>query len=355
VNEARAGAGTHASSARRGGWRAWAELLRAPLLLSPVADVLAGWALAFHVVTTYPAQVRRDDSERLWSAALESLPALGCAIAAGLCLLAAGMAQNALADRDDDALRKPRRPLPSGAVSPGAVRVAWMALCAGGLLFAGSVSSIALILALSIVALSTAYHYVLKRFRVPGCLALGTLRALDLLLGYAVVETWFRLGFPERDMGRTFALDPDAGLAIAGLYAAFMCGASLHASTDDEPASRAGRVASRSGLALQVGALALLMWFICSASWSHVPLLARRVPAVAGAMVLATWALVRLCKGWRDLPPGPLTGVMLSGLYLFDASISCVHPLPALGLGTAGLILALFGASRRMRRLFPPT
>jgi len=335
--------------------RAWAELLRAPLLLSPLADVLAGWAIGFRAATTEPARLDPRDAGGLWHAARESSPALAGAMAAGLCLLAAGMAQNALADREDDARRKPQRPLPRGALTPASVRAAWLALSAGGLALASAVSPAALALAAAILALTAAYHYALKPFRTAGCLTLGALRGLDLLLGCAVVEAWLRHALPGHGEGAAFALDPQGPLLVALLYALFMAGASLHASTDDEPRPRPTSLPSTLGVAQQTLALALLTVLLSLPLLRSLPRATDTFLPLAGALAIPAWALVRLLAARSRLPPGPFTGVMLSGLYLFDAAVCCAHPLVALGLGTSAIALALFGASRLMRRAFPPT
>ncbi|NEC02030.1 UbiA family prenyltransferase, partial [Streptomyces anulatus] len=78
--------------------RAWAELLRVSALFSVPGDALAG------------------------AAAVGRRPGRGTALAIGasLCLYEAGMALNDWADRDEDAVDRPHRPIPSGRISPAA-------------------------------------------------------------------------------------------------------------------------------------------------------------------------------------------------------------------------------------------
>jgi 4-hydroxybenzoate polyprenyltransferase len=350
VSEARASAAAH------GGWRAWAELLRAPLLLSPVADVLAGWCLGA-ACFRLPGGDRSRLAGVLEEAARSPSRELAAAAAAGICLLAAGMAQNALADRDDDALRKPGRPLPRGALSPREVAVAWAALTLAGMGLAASVSGAALAVAAAIAGLTAAYHYGLKPLRAAGCLTLGTLRACDLLLGVCVAMAWLVRAEGAPILPGPVMFDTPVALTVAGLYAAFMTGASLHASTDDEAPSRPSRLASLLGTSLNQLALAGLT--VVLADMAIVRLL-RSPDAGAWAMLLAglaltAFAILRAWRGARTLPPGPLTGVLLSGLYLFDAAVCAAHPSGRAGLAASAFVLLLFCASRIMRRSFPPT
>src|SRR5690606_22085330 len=78
--------------------RAWAELLRLPALFSVPGDALAG------------------------AAAIGVRPGRGTLLAIGssLCLYEAGMALNDWADRAEDAVDRPHRPIPSGRIHPTA-------------------------------------------------------------------------------------------------------------------------------------------------------------------------------------------------------------------------------------------
>lgn len=76
--------------------RAWTELFRVSALFSVPGDALAG------------------------AAAVGRSPGRGTALAIGasLCLYEAGMALNDWADREEDAVDRPHRPIPSGRISP---------------------------------------------------------------------------------------------------------------------------------------------------------------------------------------------------------------------------------------------
>ncbi|MFF4166463.1 SCO3242 family prenyltransferase [Streptomyces sp. NPDC001741] len=145
--------------------RAWAELLRVSALFSVPGDALAG------------------------AAAVGLRPGRGTALAVGasLCLYEAGMALNDWADREEDAVDRPHRPIPSGRIAPGAALAAAGALTAAGLTLAARAGRPALAVATGLGATVWAYDLHLKHTRL-GPAAMGTARALDLLLG-AVATT----------------------------------------------------------------------------------------------------------------------------------------------------------------------
>jgi 4-hydroxybenzoate polyprenyltransferase len=143
-----------------GGVRAWAELLRLPALFSVPGDALAGAA----------AVGARPNARTLLG--------LGCS----LCLYEAGMALNDWADRADDALERPGRPIPSGRVRPVAALAAAGALTAGGLALAARAGRSALAVAIPLAAVVWAYDLGLKRTSA-GPAVMAAARGLDLLLG----------------------------------------------------------------------------------------------------------------------------------------------------------------------------
>ncbi|WP_030630912.1 MULTISPECIES: UbiA family prenyltransferase [Streptomyces] len=140
--------------------RAWAELLRVSALFTVPGDALAG------------------------AAAAGRSPGRGTALAVGasLCLYEAGMALNDWADRDEDAVDRPHRPIPSGRIAPGAALAAAGALTAAGLGLAARAGRPALTVATGLAATVWAYDLRLKH-TPAGPAAMATARALDLLLG----------------------------------------------------------------------------------------------------------------------------------------------------------------------------
>ncbi|MFJ3146340.1 SCO3242 family prenyltransferase [Streptomyces halstedii] len=140
--------------------RAWAELLRVSALFTVPGDALAG------------------------AAATGRNPGRGTVLAVGasLCLYEAGMALNDWADRDEDAVDRPHRPIPSGRIAPGAALAAAGALTAAGLALAARAGRPALTVATGLAATVWAYDLRLKH-TPAGPAAMATARALDLLLG----------------------------------------------------------------------------------------------------------------------------------------------------------------------------
>ncbi|MEW2258397.1 SCO3242 family prenyltransferase [Streptomyces sp. NPDC047869] len=142
--------------------KAWAELLRLPALFTVPGDALAGAAAA----AGRPGR--------------RALLTVGCS----LCLYEAGMALNDWADRAEDAVERPHRPLPSGRVRPAAALTAACALTAAGLALAARAGRPALTVAVPLAATVWSYDLGLKRTPAgPGAMAAA--RGLDLLLGAA--------------------------------------------------------------------------------------------------------------------------------------------------------------------------
>lgn len=309
----------------RTGLGSWLEALRAPLLLSPVADVLAGWLLVRFVAS----------NDSVWRVGPSGLQSLLLAALAGCSLLASGMAQNALVDELEDRRCKPERPLPRGAVGRGSVRATWVA---GGLLGAGLMAfqHAGLQIALAIVASTSAYHLLFKRQRVAGCVCLGLARGLSMGLGVVAAVT------AERALGGPHSPDLGPALLGCGLYATYILGASLHASTDDEPEPGSW---SSAGLALSTAVL--LLWTVFG--------LARMAQLQEPNQVLGVgilvWAIVRLRLAMARRPPAAVTGVALSGLHLLHAGVAGMVAGPL----AAAAILLLFAVSRALLRVYPPS
>ncbi|MCX4978551.1 UbiA family prenyltransferase [Streptomyces sp. NBC_00620] len=157
---AKAGAETASRAKARAKGKAWAELLRLPALFTVPGDALAGAA----------AVGARPNSRTL------------LAIGSSLCLYEAGMALNDWADRAEDAVDRPHRPLPSGRIHPAAALAAAGALTAAGLALAARAGGPSLAVAAPLAATVWAYDLVLKR-TPAGPAAMATARGLDVLLG----------------------------------------------------------------------------------------------------------------------------------------------------------------------------
>ncbi|WP_329454705.1 SCO3242 family prenyltransferase [Streptomyces sp. NBC_01497] len=140
--------------------RDWAELLRVSALFTVPGDALAGVAAA------------------------GARPGRGTALVIGssLCLYEAGMALNDWADRAEDAVDRPHRPIPSGRIAPRAALAAAGALTAAGLALAAVAGRRPLAVSAAIAATVWAYDLRLKH-TVAGPVAMGAARSLDVLLG----------------------------------------------------------------------------------------------------------------------------------------------------------------------------
>ncbi|MFH9296849.1 SCO3242 family prenyltransferase [Streptomyces sp. NPDC017520] len=198
--------------------RAWAELLRVSALFSVPGDALAG------------------------AAAVGRRPGRGTALAMGasLCLYEAGMALNDWADRDEDAVDRPHRPIPSGRISPAAALGAAGVLTAAGLALAAQAGRPALTVATGLAATVWAYDLRLKHTKA-GPAAMAAARSLDLLLGATATATAPVPGSgtpggggrPDNVAGATTTAGPRGGLAacLPALPAALVLGAHTYGVT----------------------------------------------------------------------------------------------------------------------------
>ncbi|MFJ9038354.1 SCO3242 family prenyltransferase [Streptomyces sp. NPDC102406] len=179
----------------RGRRRAWAELLRLPALFTVPGDALAG------------------------AAAVGARPGRGTLLALGssLCLYEAGMALNDWADRAEDAVDRPHRPIPSGRIRPAAALVAAGAFTAAGLGLACRAGRVPGALGAALAATVWAYDLGLKR-TPAGPLAMGAARGLDLLLGAAASRAAASraAGTGAAFAGAAFAGAETAGAETAG-------------------------------------------------------------------------------------------------------------------------------------------
>ena len=144
--------------------KAWLQLFRVPNLFTVPGDPLAGFLIA--------------TGGRLDSRAV-------CAVLASLCIYAAGLAMNDLADFAEDLRERPKRPLPSGAISRSAawIVVANLILLGLGLCFLAGPAAV--LMGLGTILGVVLYNFLTKRIPVIGALNMGLCRGLSLLLGAA--------------------------------------------------------------------------------------------------------------------------------------------------------------------------
>ncbi|MCC9155014.1 UbiA family prenyltransferase [Streptomyces parvulus] len=149
-------------------------MLRLPALFTVPGDALAGAAAAG----------TRPDRRTL------------LAIGSSLCLYEAGMALNDWADRAEDAVERPHRPIPSGRIRPAAALTAACGLTGAGLALAAAAGRPALTVAAPLAASVWAYDLALKH-TPAGPAAMAAARGLDLLLGAAAGSGGTRTALPS--------------------------------------------------------------------------------------------------------------------------------------------------------------
>jgi 4-hydroxybenzoate polyprenyltransferase len=285
--------------------RGYLELLRPPNVMTAVADVLAGFAVAGR----------------------SNLPALPWLIGATACLYAGGVVLNDYFDRHLDARERPERPLPSGRVAPGAA-----AALGGGLLLAGIGLAAGATSTAGAVAAATAGAVLLydtwgKQYGVFGPLNMGICRALNLLLGMAAVPAGLAAHWP-------LALIPFVYIAAVTLV------------------SRGEVHGGKRGAALL--ALISLGGVIVALAGVSVAAGPGRVAALAVTLLLA-WRI--LPPFWRVyMDPGPAgirqavrTGVL--SLVLVDATLGAAYAGPLYG----AVVLATAVVAAGLARLFSVT
>ncbi len=145
--------------------RGYLELLRPANVITAVADVLAGYAVAGR--TNHRA-----------------LPWL---LGATVCLYAGGVVLNDFFDRRLDSIERPERPIPSGRVPAAAAALLGGTLLAAGVAAAAQATLAAALVATTLAALIVLYDAWLKRYSPAGPINMGLCRGLNLLLGVAAV------------------------------------------------------------------------------------------------------------------------------------------------------------------------
>jgi len=145
-------------------WRAWANLIRLPNLLTVPGDVLVGFVLALHG--------RPPNADNLL-----------IALISGLCLYVAGLVMNDLVDLEIDRRERPARSIASGAVSRSSARVCIAALLTISLVLLGSRGALPLASGITIGLLIFIYNMYARRSRFTAALVMGLCRAGSVWLG----------------------------------------------------------------------------------------------------------------------------------------------------------------------------
>ncbi len=280
------------------------ELLRPANVVTALADVLAGYAVAGRV------------NGRV-------LPWL---LASTACLYAGGVVLNDVFDREIDRVERPERPIPSGRVSAATAALLGTTLLLLGVAFAAQATRAAMAVAVVLAASILAYDGWGKRTRL-GPVNMGACRGLNLLLGIA---SW-----PAK-------LSPMWPLAL--LPALHICAVTMISRGEVRGGDRRAAGAALGLAAVVVAALAAIA---AVAAPPSVPGLV--LAALLGFVVLP--ALVRVVASPRPaaIRAAVRTGVL--ALVLLDAVLASVYA----GVSFAAVVLATALPAAVLARLFSVT
>ena len=285
--------------------RAYLALLRPPNVVTAIADVLAGYAVA----------------------GLGNLPALPWLIAATACLYAGGVVLNDFFDRDLDALERPERPIPSGAVSPARAAVLGGALLSAGVAAASRATPAAAALGTAIAALVVLYDVWGKRHAVFGPVNMGLCRALNLLLGIAAVPAALVSWWP-------LAILPFVYIAAV--------------TTVSRAEVRGGKVGAAMPALISLAGVVLALAVVGLRAGSHAPA-ALVLTAALGWRVLPRFWSLRQVSDPAAIRLAVKTGVL--SLVLVDAAISAAYAGPLY----SAVVLATAVTAGWLARLFSVT
>lgn len=283
------------------------RLMRFPLVLTAVADSLAGYLVA----------LGGDGSVDFRVAGL-------LALVSGA-LYCFGMACNDIADHDRDKLLHPDRVLPSGAILPRNAHVCAFLLV---LLSGAAISGLTLlvdsylppVIWIAIVLLIVLYNFGGKKFSVGGPVLMGLVRACNFLLGMAHV-----------------GIDPGPGLFPVVILVYVICLTMVSMLEEGEPRRGIFVIGAGGMMAATIGAGFVAGTF--------------SVFGMAGTLLLSGWLLFRIGKVWKLFVRERVMKLVRDGvmaIILLDASVV----LWSGGLLEGILIASLLAPSFLMLRLF---
>lgn len=274
------------------------RLLRVGTLFSPAADVLASVAVV--------------------GGPLDGMSAR--AAGASVCLYAAGMVWNDVADRDVDRATRPERPLVRGDLPlASAVAIGVLLLALGVLLSPCRAHHGA------IAVLILAYDFGSKAAPVAGVLLMGALRALNLATGLWLVD-----GLP--------AVQHERLVVAASCYGVYIAAVTMLGIFEDAPHVRPRAISAVQTAPPLAALFAILV--VQGGPW----------PAPAVAAVAALWFLRRnaRARSWPQPEIRRSMGHLLLGTMLFTASLAWAADRPALAGGIAIAIAPARWIARRI-------
>lgn len=291
----------------RGALAAYLELVRAPNLVTAVADVLAGFLYA-------------AGGEHSWN----TLPLL-CTVS--VCLYAGGVTLNDVFDAAQDRTERPARPVPSGRVSRRRAALLAVALLTGGVMLAGLSSGRAAVIASLLVACIVLYDGALKRTPLGPAL-MGACRALNLLLGISV------------------SLDPTTAAALvpAGLLGWYVASVTSFASREADSPRRTQLLPGACGVVLSVAGLIVLRWTVPDPKSTYLI----GVVAVLCVVSVSAWRAI------QRLSPQAIQSTVRIFLLMLIGIDGCIA-WSARGIDAALLVWALLVPTVLLGRLFRMT
>lgn len=288
------------------------RLTRASLALSPIADGLAGMAIAAPVMGWPP------------------LDTAAIGLVCSFLLFCFGMAQNDLADRVRD--RGSRRPLATGEVRVAHARMFVIASAIACVSLSFGLPPHAQRIVLALLLLISAYNLSPHHLGPIGPLALGSIRALDLTLGAAVAG------------GASSAIAP--AIAYGATIAAISC-----VSRMEDGVWRPTRLRVIVATIIAAAGVIAAPWLVESSSRESTRFL---------CLIASLCWIVFVARAYRALPRGELTpgiplarfvGACLSGILFIDASLAAA----AGALVVSFVILLMFPIARALVRSLPPS
>ena len=304
---------------------AWLRLCRLANLFTAMADIGLGYLL-----------IRGS-----WTPVVPFLLLL----AASACLYTAGMVLNDYFDREIDAVERPKRPIPAGHVAPLAALRLGCGLLLAGVALAAAVSGASLVVALALTGFIVGYDAIIKKTPL-GPLAMGTCRALNILLGASLAGTE-----PANVFGTSAAWIGDINAVFTGGHVPLAVGMGLYITGVTWFARQEAETSARLPLFLALLFIDLAVAWLC---WSVLSLPRTVLPAINIALVLGCVAVTlnrRALMAIQDPSPARVQGtikIMLLSLVVFDAALALTvvppvpYPVAILALLAPTLMLARF-------------
>lgn len=162
--------------------------MRPANVVTAVADVLAGMAVAGYFIQSTPGSLE-------WGEQIQILPVILLCIST-IGLYSGGIILNDVFDAELDAKERPERPIPSGLVSKKAATIFGGVFFFIGIFSAGLYNSNSQYLAAAIMVCCLIYNKFLKHSTIFGPITMGLCRGLNLLLGISIIpgaiqQWWF--------------------------------------------------------------------------------------------------------------------------------------------------------------------